>query len=38
MALFYCSQIVAGAPDYISPLYKQAKSEAARLIDELREV
>jgi hypothetical protein len=36
MALFYCSQIIAAAPDYISPLHEQAKSEAARLIDELR--
>jgi len=36
MALFYCSQIVASAPGYISPLRDHAKREATRLIDELR--
>jgi hypothetical protein len=36
IALFYCCQILSAAPDYISPLYGQAESEAARLIVELR--
>jgi hypothetical protein len=36
MVLFYCSQIIAAAPDYISPLHDQANHEAARLIDELQ--
>jgi len=36
MALFYCSQIITAAPEYVSPVHDQAKREAARIIDELR--
>lgn len=36
MALFFCSQIIAAAPEYTSPVHDQAKHEAECLIDELR--
>lgn len=36
MALFYCSQIIAAAPDYTSPLHGQAEHEARTLVDHLR--
>jgi hypothetical protein len=35
MALFYCSRIIATAPDGTDPLHGPAQHEAARLIDEL---